>query len=148
MVQMIDIEYRFIKYPLSIQDGRTKLKMLATKFSVLTFPRQTAVISRASSRSPCFLSILLFLFHIFIIISFINIFIIFILFSPNTFLILISYIGCSSPWCSSLYCLYSTDFYLIFLMWSHSSQSPTYTSLINYYLTHISLNLQEIRYLK
>ena len=31
---MIDIEYRLIMYPLSIQDGRQRSKMAATKFSV------------------------------------------------------------------------------------------------------------------
>ena len=54
LVQMIDIKYMLNKYPFSIQDGRQKFKMAATKFSFLTFPHQTAVISRASSRSPCF----------------------------------------------------------------------------------------------
>ena len=44
-----------IKYPLPIQDGRQKSKMVATKFSFSTFQHQTAVISRASSRSPCLL---------------------------------------------------------------------------------------------
>ena len=47
------IEYRLIKYPLSIQDDRQRSKMAATKSSVLTFQHQTSVISRASSRSPC-----------------------------------------------------------------------------------------------
>ena len=41
------------RYPFSIQNGRQKFKMAATKFSFLTFPHQKAVISRASSRSPC-----------------------------------------------------------------------------------------------
>ena len=39
----------------SIQDGRQKSKMAAMKFSFLTFEHQTAVISRASSWSPCFI---------------------------------------------------------------------------------------------
>ena len=42
------------KYPLSIQDGRQKSKMAATKLSFLIFPHKTAVISCASSRSPFF----------------------------------------------------------------------------------------------
>ena len=45
LLQMIDIGYRLIKYPSSIQDGRQKSKM--------TLPHKTAVISRTSSRSPC-----------------------------------------------------------------------------------------------
>ena len=39
-------------------------KMSATKFSFLTFPHQTAVISCASSRSPCFFSILIQLYNL------------------------------------------------------------------------------------
>ena len=62
LVQMIDIEYMLNKYPFSIQDGRQKFKMAATKFSFLTFPHQTAVISRASSRSSCFIYLLLLVF--------------------------------------------------------------------------------------
>ena len=38
-----------------MRNGRQKSKMAATKFSFLSFQHQTAVISRASSRSPCLL---------------------------------------------------------------------------------------------
>ena len=55
------IEYRLIMYPLSIKDGCQKSKIPATKFSFLTFPHQTAVISHASSSSSSFVQF----FHIY-----------------------------------------------------------------------------------
>ena len=49
------IENRLIKYPLSIQDGSQDQRWPPRNLAFLTFQHQTAVISRASSRSPCFL---------------------------------------------------------------------------------------------
>ena len=55
LVQMIVTIYRVQAYQIPIVNPwwPQKSKMAATKFSFLTFQYQTAVISRASSRSPC-----------------------------------------------------------------------------------------------
>ena len=48
------IEYTLIKYPLSIQDGRQRSKMAATKFSVFDILTSDGGDSRASSWSLCY----------------------------------------------------------------------------------------------
>ena len=52
LVQMI-VCYHIIQST-GLSSTHCQSKKAATKFSFLTFPHQTAVISRAKSRSPCF----------------------------------------------------------------------------------------------
>ena len=59
MIVTMNKENRVKKSPFSIQDGCQKSKMASTKFSFLTFSHQTAVISRASSRLPCYIFFIL-----------------------------------------------------------------------------------------